>query len=86
VSGYLEVLDAQRQQYDAQLNLAGAVRDELTAVVQLYRALGGGWREVEQAPPGQPPASGGAPTPPAQGAGGTPTGAALASPEVMAGP
>jgi multidrug efflux system outer membrane protein len=71
VSGYLEVLDAQRQQYDAQLNLANAVRDELTSVVQLYRALGGGWREVESAPqavppPGGPP-GGGAP-PPAQGA------------------
>jgi multidrug efflux system outer membrane protein len=55
VSTYLEVLDAQRQQYDAQLNLADAVRDELTSVVQLYRALGGGWREVEPLAPAPPP-------------------------------
>jgi multidrug efflux system outer membrane protein len=49
VSSYLEVLDAQRQQFDAQLSLANAVRDELTSAVQLYRALGGGWRQQEAA-------------------------------------
>jgi multidrug efflux system outer membrane protein len=54
VSSYLEVLDAQRQQYDAQLNLANAIRDELASVVQLYRALGGGWREVEPGTPASP--------------------------------
>jgi multidrug efflux system outer membrane protein len=47
VSSYLEVLDAQRRQFAAQLGHANAIRDQLTAVVQLYRALGGGWREVE---------------------------------------
>ena len=47
VSSYLEVLDAQRRQFAAQLSHANAIRDQLTAVVQLYRALGGGWREVE---------------------------------------
>jgi multidrug efflux system outer membrane protein len=62
VSSYLEVLDAQRQLFQAQLNLADAVRDELTAVVQLYRALGGGWQQVEEtAPAAGPPADGGAP-------------------------
>jgi multidrug efflux system outer membrane protein len=49
VSSYFEVLDAQRQLFDAQLNLARAQRDELAAVVLLYRALGGGWVE----PPAQ---------------------------------
>lgn len=52
VSTYLEVLDAQRSLFDAQLTLANALRDELASVVQLYRALGGGWQHVE---PVQPP-------------------------------
>jgi multidrug efflux system outer membrane protein len=55
VSSYLEVLDAQRQQFDAQLALANAVRDELTSAVQLYRALGGGWQQQEAAPPAAKP-------------------------------
>jgi len=50
VSNYLEVLDAQRQQFDAQLSLANAVRDELTSTVQLYRTLGGGWEQMEASP------------------------------------
>ena len=45
VSGYLEVLDAQRQLFTAQLSLAQTQRDELATVIQLYRALGGGWQE-----------------------------------------
>jgi multidrug efflux system outer membrane protein len=53
VSSYLEVLDAQRQLFDAQLALANAVRDEFTSAVQLYRALGGGWQEPEPATPAQ---------------------------------
>jgi outer membrane protein, multidrug efflux system len=43
VSSYLEVLDTERQLFDAELGLAQAQRDELLAVVRLYRALGGGW-------------------------------------------
>ncbi len=64
VSSYLEVLDAQRRQFDSELSLATAVRDELTSVVLLYRALGGGWQQQEPPPPaGQPPPP---PAPPAQ--------------------
>ncbi|HTN51060.1 MAG TPA: efflux transporter outer membrane subunit [Anaeromyxobacter sp.] len=57
VSSYLEVLDAQRQQFDSELSLAQSQRDELTSVVQLYRALGGGWQEppAEPAPTAAPP-------------------------------
>jgi multidrug efflux system outer membrane protein len=55
VSSYLEVLDAQRQQFDSQLNLASTVRDQVVSVVQLYRALGGGWQQQE-APRAQAPA------------------------------
>jgi multidrug efflux system outer membrane protein len=45
VSPYLEVLDSERQAFDAELGLVRAFRDELLAVVRLYRALGGGWQE-----------------------------------------
>ena len=40
---YLQVLDAERDLFDAQLDLARLQRDELLSIVQLYRALGGGW-------------------------------------------
>lgn len=43
VSAYLEVLDAQRELFDAELQQASFLRDRLVAVVQLYRSLGGGW-------------------------------------------
>jgi multidrug efflux system outer membrane protein len=43
VTSYLEVLDTERQLFDAELLLAQSQRDELLAVVRLYRALGGGW-------------------------------------------
>ena len=45
VSPYLEVPDSERQAFDAELGLVRALRDELLAVVRLYRALGGGWQE-----------------------------------------
>jgi multidrug efflux system outer membrane protein len=47
---YLEVLDAQQQLYPAEFELARTERDQLVAVVQLYRALGGGWNQAEPAP------------------------------------
>lgn len=43
-SSYLEVLDAQRTLFSAELALADVRRDHLLAVVQTYRALGGGWK------------------------------------------
>ena len=43
VINYLDVLDAQRGYFDAQIGLSNAMRDKLIAVVQLYKALGGGW-------------------------------------------
>jgi outer membrane protein, multidrug efflux system len=42
---YLEVLDGQRSLYAAELTLATARGDEYRSLVQLYRALGGGWQE-----------------------------------------
>jgi len=44
VSSYLEVLDTERQYFQAELDLTLAQRDELAAIVQLYKALGGGWQ------------------------------------------
>jgi multidrug efflux system outer membrane protein len=43
VTSYLEVLYNEQQLFDAEFLLARARRDELLSVVQLYRALGGGW-------------------------------------------
>jgi multidrug efflux system outer membrane protein len=39
----LNALDADRDLFEAELRLAQTKRDELLALVQLYRALGGGW-------------------------------------------
>jgi multidrug efflux system outer membrane protein len=43
LDSYLEVLDAERSLFQGQLVLAGLKLVELDSVVQLYRALGGGW-------------------------------------------
>ncbi len=45
VTSYLEVLTNETNYFDAELGLARARADELQAVVELYRALGGGWQE-----------------------------------------
>lgn len=45
ITTYLEVLDSQRSLYAAELTLASARGDEFRGVVQLYRALGGGWQQ-----------------------------------------
>ena len=43
LDSYLQVLDAQRGLFRSELDLAALQRQELTAIVELYRALGGGW-------------------------------------------
>lgn len=45
VINYLDVLDAQRGYFDAQIGVSNAIRDELIAMVQVYKALGGGWQQ-----------------------------------------
>ncbi len=45
ISTYYEVLEAQQQLFPAQLALAQTRLNQLLAVVDLYRALGGGWME-----------------------------------------
>ncbi len=45
LTGYLDVLDAQRTLLAAELAQSRALLAQLVAVVQLYRALGGGWTQ-----------------------------------------
>ena len=45
VASYLEVLDAQRQLFAAELGLSQTQLLELSSVVGLYRALGGSWED-----------------------------------------
>ena len=40
---YLEVLDAQRQRFAAELDLTRTQRTQLASLVEVYKALGGGW-------------------------------------------
>jgi multidrug efflux system outer membrane protein len=44
MANYLEVITAQSNVLQSQLELATIKRDELSAVSDLYRSLGGGWR------------------------------------------
>jgi len=43
VSNYLEVLDAERSLFDAELAASQAELQQVTAAVRLYKALGGSW-------------------------------------------
>jgi len=45
IDSYLQVLDAQRSLFRSELDLAALQRQELASVVELYRALGGGWSD-----------------------------------------
>lgn len=40
---YIDVLDAQRRYFDAQIAVSNAVRDQYLALINLYKVLGGGW-------------------------------------------
>lgn len=51
VTSYLEVLYNEQELFAAELTLALAQRNERLAVVQLYRALGGGWSPSPSPPP-----------------------------------
>jgi multidrug efflux system outer membrane protein len=53
IANYLEVLTARRSLFDAELALTATRRLHLVSVIQLYKALGGGWNEP---PPSRPPA------------------------------
>ena len=40
-----DLLDAQRTYLDAQISLSNAIRDRQITLVNLYKALGGGWEQ-----------------------------------------
>jgi len=43
LTGYLEILDLQRSQFNSHLQASEALQLQLTSSIQLYKALGGGW-------------------------------------------
>lgn len=49
IASQLEVLDAERNLLQAELDLAEAERSQRAAVVELFQALGGGWQLDDQA-------------------------------------
>lgn len=49
LANYLDVLLAQRNLFEAELALTGTHRLQLASVVQLYKALGGGWSPMDMA-------------------------------------
>jgi NodT family efflux transporter outer membrane factor (OMF) lipoprotein len=49
VDNFLQVLDARRNLFQGELDLARLRQQELASIVQLYRALGGGWSKTDAA-------------------------------------
>ncbi len=49
VALHLEVLDSDRQLFESELKLTQERANQLLAVIDLYRALGGGW-QTEDSP------------------------------------
>ena len=56
-SSYFDVINADRDLFTAELSLSAAHLNTLLSVVQLYRALGGGWQQASTAETPQPPAA-----------------------------
>jgi multidrug efflux system outer membrane protein len=55
VAAYFEVLDSSRQLFDAELELVNVTAEQYRAVIELYRALGGGYDPDADSPrPGLP--------------------------------
>ncbi len=44
MANYLEVITAQANALQAELDIASIRREQLAAMVELYRSLGGGWK------------------------------------------
>ena len=43
LTSYLEVLSIQDSQFDTELRASEAFKNQITSIVSLYQALGGGW-------------------------------------------
>jgi len=52
VAPYLEVLDAQRSLFSAEIDEAETMRNHVVSLIQIYKALGGGWPQAA-APPAE---------------------------------
>ncbi|HZZ58802.1 MAG TPA: TolC family protein, partial [Opitutaceae bacterium] len=50
LTDYLNVLDAQRQQFDLESEYAATDQTAADALVALYRGLGGGWEDYQALP------------------------------------
>jgi outer membrane protein, multidrug efflux system len=48
ILSYLDLLDAQRQLFNAEMSLSESKRDRLLYLVQLYKVLGGGWEVLSE--------------------------------------
>ena len=57
VDNFLQLLDARRNLFRRELDLARLRQQELASIVQLYRALGGGWSNTDAAAGSAAPAS-----------------------------
>jgi outer membrane protein, multidrug efflux system len=64
IDPFLAVLDADRQLFSAELDLATVQQNQLLTLVQIYKALGGGWETPGDLRRATPPVSG--PVKPAQ--------------------
>jgi outer membrane protein, multidrug efflux system len=51
VAAYLEVLDAQRSLFNAEIDETGSITDRVTSLIRLYKALGGGWPAAQEPAP-----------------------------------
>ena len=49
VTSYLEVLDAERSLFNVELSKAAGQRDLFRALINIYKAMGGGWVETAEA-------------------------------------
>jgi multidrug efflux system outer membrane protein len=47
---YLEVLDSERSLFEAELEQSATLRAYFDAIVELYKALGGGWTPPSSSP------------------------------------
>jgi multidrug efflux system outer membrane protein len=54
-ASYFDVIDSDRDLFSAELSLSAARLNTMLSVVQLYRALGGGWQVEQTAQAAQPP-------------------------------
>jgi multidrug efflux system outer membrane protein len=54
MTSYLEYLEVQRQLFSSELRASETLQLRLTSLVQLYKALGGGWNPVEQVDEAEP--------------------------------